>query len=106
MKDQRKTPRVSLRTDVWIGGQGLFVRSARQLSDLSEGGAFIVPGEGTVPKGVLEVKFTLPADDHEIICLATVRHAGDRGIGIQFLDISPADLARVRAFVRQQRTKG
>ena len=55
MEDQRKTPRVSLRTDVWMGGQGLFVRSAGQLLDLSEGGAFIVPGEGTVPKGVLEV---------------------------------------------------
>ncbi len=99
-EDKRREPRVSVTTEVWIGIHGMWVHTAEQVRDLSVGGAFVVPFDGLRPGGLLDVKFKLPGDDREILCSAIVRHTGGGdGIGIQFLDLQPAEKSRIEAFV-------
>lgn len=70
-----------------IGGGGLFVR----MEDVLEVGSEV------------SIKFTLPGDKQPIMTEGKVAWIGkepDRGVGIQFVNLSPQDSARLNSFVR------
>jgi hypothetical protein len=88
-EEHRKQPRTSIRTELWIGQDGIFTRTNELLRDLSVGGAF-VESEQVYPIGtILNLRFKLPIAPNMISCSAIVRtiHTS-AGYGIQFLDLS------------------
>ena len=96
----RLTRRVSVRTEVWLGQDGIFTRSEEWLSDLSLGGAFIESAPTANPGAVLNLRFQLPTSSAPIDCTAIVRHTrGGQGLGVEFVDLSPDSRARLRDFV-------
>jgi hypothetical protein len=104
MDGKRKYPRVALRTEVWLGQDGIFTKTDRMIRNLSEGGAFIETTEGFQVDSVLSLRFILPSSRDLISCAASVRHlGGGAGLGVQFLDISEADRRLVGAFVGDKR---
>ncbi len=66
--------------------------------DLSSGGAFF---DRSIPRPVgqrVELRFTLPGDTRAIRCegeIANVPDAQGYGMGIRFLNLSPADEKRI-----------
>jgi len=105
MPDKRKHPRVPVRSEIWLGQDGVFTKTQSTLLDLCEGGALIENPEGFQIGSVLSLRFTLPGSRHPISCAATVRNLrdGGTGLGVQFLDISEADRRLVGAFVGDKR---
>ena len=98
MKENRAHRRVSIRTEVWRGEDGIFTSGNERLADLSVGGAFI-QGAGTTTGSILSLRFKLPGSDDFISCTAIARHTRGGGLGIEFLDLSPDNLGRLMAFV-------
>lgn len=101
MNEKRTHQRVSLRTEIWLGQDGIFTKTRRTLRDLSEGGAFIETGEGFPVGSVLSLRFMLPGARDLISCAVSVRNvrSDGAGLGVQFLDLSPDDRRLVCAFV-------
>lgn len=100
MIEKRTHPRVALRTEIWLGQDGIFTKSQRTLRDLSEGGAFIETNEGFPIGSVLSLRFMLPGALALISCAVSVRNSRNgEGLGVQFLDISQNDRVLVGAFV-------
>jgi hypothetical protein len=87
---ERKHPRISIRTELWIGQDGIFTRTDELLRDLSVGGAFIQSSQVFYPMGaVVNIRFKIPAATNLISCSAIVRNTEPgQGFGVQFLDIS------------------
>ena len=98
MEDQRIHKRVTIHMEVWSGEDGIFTRGHEQLVDLSIGGAFI-HGAGTTTGTILNLRFKLPGTDDFITCTSIARHTRGGGLGVEFLDLSPENLARLSAFV-------
>ena len=98
MKENRVHRRVSIRTEVWRGEDGIFTRGNQRLADLSVGGAFI-QGAGTTTGSILSLRFKLPGSSDFISCTAIARHSRGGGLGVEFLDMSPDHLGRLAAFV-------
>ena len=103
MDEKRIYPRVSLRTETWLGQDGVFTSTQRMLRDLSEGGAYIETSEQFPVGSVLSLRFTLPGSDAMISCAVFVRNVreGGRGLGVEFLDLSRDVREHLRAFVNQ-----
>lgn len=102
MNERRTHPRVALRTEIWLGQEGIFTRAQRTLpADVSEGGAYIATADGFPIGSVLNLRFTLPGTRHPISCAASVRNLrnGGAALGVQFLDMSQDDRDLVGAFV-------
>jgi uncharacterized protein (TIGR02266 family) len=70
-------------------------------SDLSTGGAYF---DRSIPQKVgqrVEIRFTLPGDVRPIRCegeVANVPDSHEYGMGVRFLNLSPADNQRIEAF--------
>jgi uncharacterized protein (TIGR02266 family) len=84
------------------------VRDARGFAlystrDVSSGGVFF---DRAIPHTVgerVQLSFQLPGEEKAIRCngvVANVPDATDFGMGIRFLDLAPADAARLDAFTR------
>ena len=88
-EEHRNQPRTSVRTELWIGQDGIFTRTNEFLRDLSVGGAF-VQSEQVYPIGtILNLRFKLPVAPNMISCSGIVRKIHDgSGFGVQFLDLS------------------
>ena len=98
MEEQRLHRRVSFRTEVWRGEDGIFSRGNERLGDLSVGGTYI-QGAGASIDAILNLRFKLPAGDDFITCTAIARHTRGGGLGVEFLELSPDNLKRLAAFV-------
>ena len=102
MGDRRTHQRVSLRTEIWIGQDGIFTNVQRVIRDLSKGGAFIETPELFSVGSVLNIRLKLPETRDLLSCAVAVRHLGyGAGLGVQFLDISQDDRELVSAFVER-----
>ena len=98
MQENRVHRRVTIETEVWRGEDGLFSRGDERLADLSIGGAFMEGAFGSVG-GILSLRFKLPGGTEFITVTAIARHTRAGGLGVEFLDLSPDNLGRLRAFV-------
>ena len=73
---------------------------------ISLGGAFF---DRAIPHDVgarLEVAFTLPGDEEQVVCAGEVVNVPDRGgfgMGVRFLDLRPEDKRRLESFVERMR---
>lgn len=81
--------------------RGFSLHSTR---DISAGGVFF---DRAIPHAVgarVQLSFQLPGDTRSIRCsgeVANVPDAKGYGMGIRFLDLSPADGQRIEAFTRE-----
>jgi c-di-GMP-binding flagellar brake protein YcgR len=99
----RRYPRTQVDMEVWLGQHGMFTRTPRLLRDLSEEGAFVETDERFALGSIVNVCFTIPATGRLIATTAAVRHQRvGRGVGLEFLDISPEDRRELRSFVEEQ----
>jgi PilZ domain len=96
----RQHRRVSLRTDLWIGQEGIYTRTDEFLQDLSVGGAFVDSRQIFPVGSMLSLRFKLPNITNFISCTAAVRNmeAGS-GFGIEFLDLSLENRRHVAEYV-------
>ncbi len=100
VKDSRRSVRVNFTTEVWLGQDGVFTRTNERFGVLSVHGAFLELRHGFPIDSVLNLKFALPGNDGFITCTARVRNSRPGGgIGIEFLDLSPENRARIVTFV-------
>ena len=95
-QERRKHTRIGLRTELWIGQDGIFTRTDETLCDLSVAGAFIQSGQIHPVGSIISIRFRLSMATNPISCSAIVRNtrAGD-GFGVQFLDISRENVALI-----------
>jgi hypothetical protein len=101
--NRRTRQRASVRTEIWLGENGIFTRSPEVLRDLSEGGAFVQTQQQFSKGSILSLCFDLPFTGYRISSTVIVRHCRDgAGIGVQFLDLSPEDRAELRDYVGDQ----
>ncbi len=98
MQNRRAVPRVGLVADVWLGEDGVFTRGRERLTNLSVGGAFIEATGGFAVGSVVSLRFSLGRD--YITSTSIVRYVGPyRGIGVEFIDISPENKQRLASFI-------
>lgn len=96
----RSHPRASLRTEIWLGQDGILTKGAGVLRDLSEGGAFVETPQRFGVGRVLSIRFRLPNPPVFVDGTVRVRHErADKGLGVQFVDLSDENRRRVREFV-------
>jgi hypothetical protein len=95
--DKRKQRRIP--ADLWMEvdreGDVYFQRA----SNLSVGGAYF---SQTIPlpiSTVVELKFSLPGDAHEICCKGEIVTAKDLGMGVSFVGIDDADRKRIASVI-------
>ena len=87
-EDRRAHARISLDAEVWIGQGGLFSRTTERIANLSIGGAFIELAGSYQVGSIFDLRIGL--DGAFVNTTAIVRRAlPSRGIGVQFLDLSP-----------------
>jgi hypothetical protein len=106
-EDHRRHPRTSLRTELWIGQDGIFTRTNEFLRELSVGGAF-VETEQTYPIGtLLSLRFKLHVATNMISCSCVVRKIRPGyGYGVQFIDISRENVGLIeRQIETPERTR-
>jgi hypothetical protein len=87
-EELRKHKRIGVRTELWIGQDGIFTRTDETLSDLSVGGAYIESRQIYPIGSLINIRFRIPAATNLISCSAIVRNVETDGFGVQFLDIS------------------
>ena len=100
----RRYPRVGLGTDsaiwseVWQGQINEAAPVGGVLTVLGAGGAFVEVSEAYDVGSEVGLRFVLPGTRDEIACDGVVREfVPGRGIGVEFVNISPIDRERVRA---------
>ena len=99
-QERRKHPRVGLRTELWIGQDGIFTRTDETLRDLSVGGAFVESRQVFPVGSILSFRFKVPNATNLISCTAIVRNMDvGNGLGVQFMDLSGESLSQVEQFV-------
>src|SRR4051794_2260282 len=104
MHDQqlRKHPRASLRTELWIGQDGIFTRTDEFLKDLSVGGACVATHQVFDVGEILNLRFKMPAVKNMVTCTAIIRNVQHgSGLGVQFLDLSSDSRRYVQEFVEK-----
>ena len=86
--------------DVNSDGRGSPTSAAGRIASLEPEGAFIELCEDYPVGCSLNICFRLPPHFSQIGCSATVRsHSPGRGIGVEFMDLMPADRERIQKFV-------
>jgi c-di-GMP-binding flagellar brake protein YcgR len=100
-EERRAHTRVSVDAGVWIGQDGVFTRSHERLANLSLGGAFIERADSAQLGSIFDLRIAL--DPAVINCTVIVRRVlPSRGIGVQFLDLSPEGRRQLAAFLERQ----
>jgi hypothetical protein len=101
---KRKYPRVGLGVDsaiwseVWQGRIGDAHPVGGVVTVLGGGGAFVEVNEAYTVGDQVGLRFVLPGTHDEVACECVVReYIPERGIGVEFTDISAIDRERVRA---------
>lgn len=103
MENRRQHPRLSVATELWIGQDGIFIRSDERICDLSLGGAFIETSQHYAVGTVLSLRFKLPESSRLITCTAIVRNTrSGHGFGVQFLDLAGDDHWLLDNFIQKQ----
>ena len=98
----RRHRRVGLRTELWIGQDGIFTRTDELLEDLSIGGAFVQSRQVYPTGSILSFRFKVPNVSSFISCTAIVRNMEvGRGLGVQFLDLSGENLRHVEQYIEK-----
>lgn len=95
--DKRRQKRIPV--ELWIevesGGELYFQRA----SNLSVGGAYFTQ-TFPLPVGTrVELKFELPGDPNQIACKGEIVTAQDLGMGVQFRELKPSDLDRLKNLI-------
>ena len=99
----RRYPRTSLRTLIWLGQDGIFTQTPEILRDLSERGAFIQTQQHFCAGSILSLRFQLPSSSRLVSATVIVRsHREGLGLGVEFLDLTPEHQAELRGFVGEQ----
>ena len=98
MREKRAHRRVDIYTEVWRGEDGIFSRGSEKLANVSVGGAFI-QGAGTTIGSILNLRFKIPGSDDFITSTAIGRNTRNGGLGVEFIDLSPDNRARLEAFI-------
>ena len=96
-QDKRKESRIPV--DLWIEAERDGELYYQRAGNLSVGGAFFIQ---TIPLPVgtrVFLKFTLPADTHEIVCEGDIVSAKELGMGVQFVGLVPADRTRIEKLI-------
>ncbi len=105
--DRRQYPRtqVSFDIDVWVDDTGRQVRATGRLVVLGAGGAFFELDDSDPVARPLHLRFEL-SELGKVGCRADVRRRlKDHGVGVEFMDIDPADRSRITTFVEKHRTR-
>lgn len=103
----RKYPRASLRTELWIGQDGIFTRTDEYLSDLSVGGAFVQTNQIFPVGSVINLRFKIQTVTNMITCTAVVRNTEvGNGLGVEFLDLSRDNCLHVEQYVERALAAG
>lgn len=96
----RRFPRTSLRTLIWLGQDGIFTQTPEVLRDLSERGAFIQTRQHFRAGSILSLRFQLPSSTRLVSATVIVRsHREGVGLGVEFLDLAPEHQTELRDFV-------
>jgi|ERR1043166_1986279 Tfp pilus assembly protein PilZ len=99
-EELRKYPRASLKTELWIGQDGIFTRTDEFLSDLSIGGAFVETHQVFPVGSILNLRFKMPSVTNMVTCTAIVRNMIlGSGLGVEFLDLARESRRYVEEFV-------
>lgn len=94
--------RASVKTEIWLGHDGIFTRTPGELRDLSEGGACVRVSQQFSVGSMLNLRFQLPELGTFISGTVAVRnHRPDAGMGVQFVDLSEDDRRRIRGFINR-----
>ena len=99
-EERRATARVHVRSQVWLGRDGVFTHGVERLTNLSTAGAFIETQNGHTVHSVLNMRFSLGAD--LITSTVIVRYVQPRGMGVEFLDLSQEDRDRIAGFISRE----
>ena len=98
----RKNRRVSLRTELWIGQEGIYTRTDEFLQDLSIGGAFVQSHQIFPVGSILNLRFKLPDVTSFVACTAIVRNMEvDIGLGVEFLDLSLENRRQIGEYIEK-----
>lgn len=95
--EKRKEGRVPV--DLWIEATRDGELYYQRAGNLSVGGAYFVQ---TIPLPLgtrVRLRFTLPGDSKELACAGEIVSAKDLGMGVQFVDLAPADRARIERLI-------
>ena len=105
--DQRRYPRTQVSFDiaVWVDGAGSQVQTRGRLVVLSAGGAFLELDDEYPVGKPLRLQFYL-ATLGKVGCRAILRrYLQGTGVGVEFLDVDPADRAHITAFVEEHQAR-
>jgi hypothetical protein len=99
-EDRRSTARVNLRSQVWLGRDGVFTQSVERLTNLGRQGAFVETPHGHAVHSVLNMRFSLGAD--LVSATVIVRYVQPHGMGVEFLDLPQEDRDRIATFISRE----
>ena len=98
----RKHRRVSLRTELWIGQEGIYTRTDEFLEDLSIGGAFVHSRQVFPVGSILSLRFKLPNVTNFIACTGIVRNMNvGNGLGVEFLDLPGENSRQIKEYIEK-----
>lgn len=98
--NRRARARVSVRTDIWLGEDGIFTRTPDLIRDLNEDGAFIETDQQFSVGSIVTLAFNSPMSGRLLTATVAVRHnRAGVGIGVQFLDMAPEGRDELQTFV-------
>ena len=98
--ERRRAIRVSVVIPIEVRDPRGF--SLHSSSDLSAGGVYF---DRAIPHQIgsrVELSFNLPGDEHNVVCageVVNVPNVNAYGMGIQFIDLLPADEAMLYEFI-------
>jgi hypothetical protein len=96
--DEKRTQR-RIPADIWIEVQSQGELYFQRASNLSVGGAYFTQ-TFPLPVGTkVQLRFSLPSDPHQIGCRGEIVNAKDLGMGVQFVELSEADHARIEQLI-------
>ncbi len=89
-----------MRTDIWLGEDGIFTRTPDLIRDLNEDGAFIETDQQFSVGSIVTLAFNSPMSGRLLTATVAVRHnRAGVGIGVQFLDMAPEGRDELQHFV-------
>ena len=85
----RRHPRTWLRTEIWLGQDGIFTRTPEVLRNLSERGAFIQTQQRFSKGTILSLRFRLPMTGKLLSTTVIVRNMRSAMIGVGSSNSTP-----------------